>query len=181
VVDVGGRVRRAARAGAVLAWAVYGLVATGLTLAASSAGSDAGSDASASLLGPGGTLDAAPDGSAPRAVPENDCCTPSTGAGCADPEVLRCVCEGDPFCCSDAFDALCVRQALTRCEQVCALPPPVSDCCSASSTPGCVLPEIAACVCSVDPACCSVRFDQNCVHLANARCELGCDEQQVSP
>ena len=176
--------RRVARVGAVVAWAVYGLVATGLTSAASSAGSDTGSDAggdaSASLPDPGSTLDAAPDAAEGAAV-QNDCCTPSTGAGCTDPDVLRCVCEGDPFCCSDAFDALCVSQALTLCEQACALPSPVSDCCSASSTPGCVLPEVAACVCSVDPACCSVRFDQNCVHLANAQCELRCDEEQVSP
>jgi hypothetical protein len=168
-----------------VAWAVYGLVATGL-LTAGAGGADAGSDAnsavaSSDVASDAGTSSPVADGSALGETRDDDCCAPGSAGACGDPDVLACVCEGDPFCCSDAFDALCVTQAITRCQQACALEPPVNDCCSASNLPGCVLPEIAACVCSIDPFCCAFRFDQNCVNLAQAACELSCHQEQGSP
>lgn len=125
--------------------------------------------------GPGGaTVDAA-------ALPSNDCCSTSSSGGCADEAVAACVCGGDPFCCSEEYDALCVNQAVSRCGQDCDERLPVSDCCGASGVPGCTVPEVQACICDIDPFCCVFRFDQNCVSLGVARCNLSCDTEEERP
>jgi hypothetical protein len=131
---------------------------------------------------------AAPDaGSGPgdsdpgSAGPGNDCCTPSSSGGCNDAQVAACVCQGDPFCCSTEFDALCVNQAVSRCGRDCDDRPPESDCCSASSVPGCTDAPVAACICEIDPFCCVFRFDQSCVNLGVSRCNPSCGEQEVVP
>jgi hypothetical protein len=114
-------------------------------------------------------------------VPENGCCTASSAPGCNDPEVLACVCEGDAFCCNDSYDALCVRQGISRCGVDCDARPPASDCCSPSSVPGCSVPDVEACICAVDPFCCVFRFDDNCVNLATAQCSVSCDSEEARP
>jgi hypothetical protein len=133
-----------------------------LTQPLSAAEADAG-DGSDAAVGPGNDSG-------------NDCCTTSSGGGCSDSAVAACVCEGDPFCCSTEFDALCVRQAISRCGQDCDDRPPESDCCSASSVPGCTDAPVAACICEIDPFCCVFRFDQSCVNLGVSRCSLSCEE-----
>jgi hypothetical protein len=50
-------------------------------------------------------LQAAPCGAAGG----GDCCTVGDGPGCGDPAVQACVCAADPFCCSTAWDAMCVQ------------------------------------------------------------------------
>jgi hypothetical protein len=154
------------------AGALCALVATGISAPPDGGVVDVGNGS-----GPAGPLDAGPG---PTSI-ENDCCTASLGPGCQDAAVLVCVCEGDSFCCSGAYDALCVNQALTRCGQACGLPPPQSDCCSPASGPGCVVPELAACVCSIDPFCCAFRFDENCVNLARAECAASCALEGTGP
>lgn len=37
-----------------------------------------------------------------------DCCTANTVGGCTDPVVQDCVCAVDPYCCTQAWDQLCV-------------------------------------------------------------------------
>jgi hypothetical protein len=108
--------------------------------------------------------------------PSNDCCTTSGSGGCDDAAVAACVCEGDPFCCSTEFDALCVNQAVSRCGRDCDDRPPESDCCSPSSVPGCTDAPVAACICEIDPFCCVFRFDQSCVNLGLSRCNPSCEE-----
>jgi hypothetical protein len=132
---------------------------------------DSGADAAADLGDPG------PD----HPGPSNDCCTTSSSGGCNDAAVASCVCEGDPFCCSTEFDALCVNQAVSRCGRDCDDRPPESDCCSASSVPGCTDAPVAACICEIDPFCCVFRFDQSCVNLGVSRCNLGCGDEEVVP
>lgn len=138
---------------------------------------DAGpSDGVVSVPADAGVVSPSADAAAVPPAPENDCCTASAAAGCNAPEVLACVCDGDEFCCGSEYDALCVTQAQTRCGLDCDLPPASSDCCSSSSEPGCTEPGVAACVCSVDPFCCSGRFDDNCVNLALSQCAATCPE-----
>jgi hypothetical protein len=129
---------------------------------------DAGlsSDAGAATEGDAGALPA----------PANDCCSVSASGGCADPRVAACVCEGDPVCCESSYDELCVDQAASRCGLDCDDRAPVSDCCSASDVPGCTVPEVAACICAIDPFCCAFRFDQNCVNLGLSQCTAVCAE-----
>jgi hypothetical protein len=100
----------------------------------------------------------------------NDCCTESALPGCSSAPVLECVCAGDAACCNESYDALCVTEAITRCALACEVPPPESDCLRPSQVPGCTLPDIAECVCTIDPFCCTFRFDANCVTLAAAQC-----------
>jgi hypothetical protein len=104
----------------------------------------------------------------------NDCCTASGSGGCDDDTVEACVCAGDPFCCEVEYDALCARQAVSRCGLDCDDRSPVSDCCGPSDVPGCTQPEVEACICNIDPFCCVFRFDQSCVNLGIARCGAAC-------
>lgn len=107
--------------------------------------------------------------------PTNDCCSQSDQPGCSDPVVNRCVCETDIQCCSGAYDGVCVAQAIAECAAECTLPAPESNCCEASDVPGCSVPDVASCVCAIDPYCCAVGFDQNCVNLAQSTCSVSCE------
>ena len=120
---------------------------------------------------PSGNSDA---GAAGETAGLNDCCSASESGGCSDEVVLACVCEGDPFCCSTEYDALCVTQAISRCGERCDERPPVSDCCSTSDVPGCSDAPVSACICEIDPFCCVFRFDQSCVNLGISRCNTSC-------
>jgi hypothetical protein len=113
-------------------------------------------------------------GTCPNDGAESDCCSASPAPGCTDQTVHDCVCATDFACCSSGFDDVCVTQAIAECGAQCSLPPPVSDCCSASSTPGCTLPEVQACVCGIDPFCCAAGFDENCAALADSQCGAEC-------
>jgi hypothetical protein len=113
-------------------------------------------------------------GTCPNEGAESDCCTASSTPGCTDQSVHDCVCATDFACCSSGFDDVCVAQAIAECGAQCNLPPPVSDCCSASSTPGCTVPEVEACVCGIDPFCCAAGFDENCAGLADSQCGAEC-------
>ena len=126
-------------------------------------GGDAGNDA-----GDEATRDAAPPG------PSNDCCTSSNSPGCADPDVLACVCEWDALCCSSTYDSFCASIAVSRCEQPCEDRPPVSDCCDERDVPGCTDPVVENCVCQVDPFCCIFLYDQNCVDIGITSCGSAC-------
>ena len=137
--------------------------------AAETGGADAGADPGAASAADAGAGDAGPP-------PENDCCTSSTSGSCSDTSVAACVCEGDPFCCSTAYDATCVTQAVSRCGLDCDERPPASDCCAPSDVPGCTATDVQACVCDIDPICCVFRFDQNCVNLATSRCGAVCGD-----
>jgi hypothetical protein len=102
--------------------------------------------------------------------PSNDCCTDSALPGCSNVPVLECVCAGDAACCNESYDELCVIEAITRCDLACEVPPPASDCTTPSEVPSCTVPDVAECVCGIDPFCCTFRFDENCVVLAAAEC-----------
>ena len=66
-----------------------------------------------------------------------NCCETTSEPGCNIPEVNSCVCATDPQCCMQSYDELCITQAQAECELMCEMPPPESDCCSASQSPGC--------------------------------------------
>ena len=49
------------------------------------------------------------------------------------------------------------------------------NCCVANGTPGCDDPTCCGTVCSVDPFCCDVVWDQTCANVANDLCNcMGC-------
>lgn len=105
---------------------------------------------------------------------ESDCCAASDAPGCTEQTVHDCMCATDLSCCTSGFDDVCVAQAIAECGAQCELPPPQSDCCSASSVPGCTVPEVQECVCGIDPFCCAGSFDPNCAALAEGQCGAVC-------
>ena len=115
------------------------------------------------------------------------CCEARPAPGCDDEATAACVCALDPYCCSFAWDAICVEEAAGcgapcvpdgcgdgQCAggESCATCPGdcgacgVGDCCAPHASPGCAIPVVQACVCADDPFCCSTGWDALCVKLA---------------
>ena len=61
--------------------------------------------------------DCEPDG------PMSDCCWPHDSVGCDDAGVQTCVCDADPFCCDNSWDALCADAAAEECDAECDAAP----------------------------------------------------------
>lgn len=102
------------------------------------------------------------------------CCEAMLGPGCGEPELEACVCAADPFCCEERWDETCVDIAMFgACIGGCLPPepPPPDDCCIDNAGPGCLDPEVEACVCAQDPYCCSYTWDDVCVGYVDA---FGC-------
>jgi hypothetical protein len=106
-------------------------------------------------------------------VEPSSCCEASLRSGCVNKAVEACVCEAVPTCCRWPFSSLCVELAW-ECGATCSFPNADSNCCSESPTPGCTVPEVASCVCAVEPGCCNEAFDQRCVNLAASLCNAQC-------
>jgi hypothetical protein len=53
-------------------------------------------------------------------------------------------------------------------------PCPQSDACVARETPGSDQPGCTLCVCQIDPACCDVAWDAECVAAAATNCNVAC-------
>jgi hypothetical protein len=91
--------------------------------------------------------------------------------GCADFDCCNAVCEVDPFCCIVTWDFACTRAT----EQLCSINPACGNpgsgsCFVRHPTPGC---EDAGCcgrVCTFDPLCCELIWDQDCADLAVSIC-----------
>jgi hypothetical protein len=122
---------------------------------------------------------------------------PCTTGGCLDPACDPCVsqiCAADPYCCSSAWDSICVDEVESICGQTCGGGAASS---SASSSTGagaggggpggcahdtCVTGEAldpacdpcASAVCAVDPYCCNVEWDSICVDEVDANCATPC-------
>lgn len=125
------------------------------------------------------------------------CCEVAKTPSCKDVSIAKCVCAQDGFCCSSAWDNLCVGEVNKYGCGVCAVPdagptdggmadagssdasPPdawngdvpvsSSDCCVASATPGCATKSVAACVCAKDSYCCTNKWDSICVGEVNSQ------------
>jgi hypothetical protein len=104
--------------------------------------------------------------------PAHDCCTQGS-PGCSDTACCSLVCAADPFCCSVAWDGICVGEAISQCGIKCTFCPDVTDHdCFSTGTPGCTDPECCEAVCAVDGFCCSVFWDGICVNEALLFCEV---------
>ena len=105
------------------------------------------------------------------------CFTSHASPGCDTPTCCALICAMDPFCCLTMWDSQCAANAQINC----AAPPPTpcgsataGSCTVVHSTPSC---EDAACceaICSVQPYCCSVAWDQSCVLSAVQICSTYC-------
>ncbi len=101
--------------------------------------------------------------------PYLDCCQPSdVKPGCVDEDCEETICEGDAFCCEDAWDETCVAAALALCN-VCDLS---TDCCEANNSPACSNEECTQIVCSQDSFCCNTSWDSLCASAATNLCDV---------
>jgi len=150
-------------------------------------------------LGAGGTASGGTDGGGgifgTGGVPDPDaCCHPSAGRGCDDEVIEACVCAEDSFCCSGAWDNDCVALVEEFGCGSCGVGtggtgsggsgggPPVGDCCSSHTDPGCSQADIQDCVCAFDIYCCETAWDPTCVSevaQCNASCETGTGGQSA--
>ena len=95
-------------------------------------------------------------------------------AGCNDFNCCNEVCQIDPYCCVAQWDSACALRAF----ELCSTFPTCGDigsCRIPHKTPGCDDPGCCDQVCSLDPTCCEISWDKNCVTLANFQCN-GCGD-----
>lgn len=96
------------------------------------------------------------------------CCDETDAPGCDVPAIETCVCEFDPVCCEESWDAQCVADVFLF---GCGICPGANSCCVADGAPGCVETDVQACVCAEDPSCCVEAWDFQCVQEVEA---FGC-------
>lgn len=119
------------------------------------------------------------------------CCEPHPETGCEIAGLSECVCNFEPQCCSDEWDALCVSAVDDYGCGVCPPPPtttttmttsesdtdtpPMPDntegCCITHDSTGCEYPSIAECVCGPNPECCTDAWTEACIDAVG---DLGC-------
>jgi hypothetical protein len=123
---------------------------------------------------------------------DHDCYTEGI-PGCTDVDCCALVCSADSFCCSTAWDGLCVSQAFSfcgfpKCEYSCEGTPEnepcgldlnggcnvsqggTSNCCVANGGVGCDDLTCQDAVCAADSFCCTTSWDGICADEANLFC-----------
>ena len=131
-------------------------------------GDDKGMDVSSTSSDTGDTGDT---GDTDTGVALSPCCENIGEPGCADPMVEACVCDSDPFCCSNLWDALCIESAVGNCGIECHNE---STCCATSNGYGCGDSTIETCVCNLEPECCNINWTVQCMFLATDSCMADC-------
>jgi hypothetical protein len=88
-------------------------------------------------------------------TPRNDCDVESTSPGCKDPGVETVVCDADAYCCSTAWDSLCVGRVASDGADA-------EACCTNNGTPGCGHAATESCVAAYDSYCTGSSWDTYC-------------------
>jgi hypothetical protein len=100
-----------------------------------------------------------------------DCCEANGTPGCNAAECCAAICAADAFCCETEWDQICADAANIECGDVCGGPPPKgSDCCVPHKSAGCDDSLCEMLVCTLDPFCCEVQWDELCAGEAEAEC-----------
>jgi Zn-dependent metalloprotease len=152
----------------------------GVVCGSSGPGPDGGTDGGVPSDG-GGTDGGGKDGGgSDGGTPPGSCTHPictSGGplvSGC-DPCVTK-ICASDSYCCTTAWDGICVNEVASICGQSCAPPPPM--CTHPLCTPGEKLTSTCdPCVtkiCAQDAYCCSTSWDRVCVNEVGTICGKPC-------
>lgn len=103
-----------------------------------------------------------------------DCFTPRATPGCDDLDCCSRVCDLDPACCDTAWDFQCTSIAKVFC-QGCGHPN-TGSCFASHPQPFCNDAECCQTVCSIDPGCCQIGWDVDCVTIATANCSPECSD-----
>jgi hypothetical protein len=85
------------------------------------------------------------------------------------------VCDADPYCCTDTWDAICVGEVETECAGSCT---GGSQCthnqCTAGEALDASCNSCTAAVCFADPYCCQTEWDSVCVGEVQTECGGDC-------
>lgn len=115
-----------------------------------------------------------------------DCCFFDGPPGCYDKQCCEAVCAQDPFCCEVAWDRGCVMIVIEspQCPGSCIIelcPHDASgDCCMGHGGLGCEDDACCESVCSMDPFCCEVEWDDICADHAHQECDICGDPEGCS-
>jgi len=121
-----------------------------------------------------GTLNLACSGDSCGDPGSGDCFSDNGTPGCDDSKCCNLVCAIDPACCNIVWDATCAQLANFNCVggDPCGNPN-AGSCYSVHAERGCDNGACCDVVCSIDPTCCSVEWDADCVTLAQNNCIVG--------
>ncbi len=81
--------------------------------------------------------------------------------GCQNADCCRVICALDPTCCEIAWDELCRQAAADVCGD-CG-DAGAGSCYAGNGTPGCNDADCCAIVCAIDPVCCNIAWENNCI------------------
>jgi hypothetical protein len=116
-------------------------------------------------------------------------CTTGIALGSSCDACAASVCAADPYCCQAAWDATCVGEVTSICNQSCTAQPDAgadggdggvtpSTCTHALCALGsALLPTCDPCatqLCAADPYCCQVGWDATCVGEVSSICGKTC-------
>ena len=108
------------------------------------------------------------------ACPEaGDCCAEHAGVGCDERSCESCVCDLDPSCCNDGWDATCASEGQNECSIMCSCAVK-GPCCTQHDDVGCEETTCQQCVCTLDESCCTDSWDQTCADESQVECAARC-------
>lgn len=101
---------------------------------------------------------------------KDSCFTPHPAPSCSDGLVCEIVCGtvGFEYCCVTSWDQGCANLAIQLTGNCGA--PAAGSCLAVHERPYCADTECCTDVCSIDPNCCSLGWDERCVEWANRVC-----------
>jgi hypothetical protein len=97
-----------------------------------------------------------------------NCFAAHTSPGCNNEVCCSAVCAIDPFCCDDHWDNLCADEANEICTSCGGAG--AGSCFTPHSNTSCNSASCCDSVCAIDPFCCNVEWDNQCVNEANRLC-----------
>jgi hypothetical protein len=102
----------------------------------------------------------------------HDECTSGNALETSCSECASAVCNFDPYCCNNSWDAMCVQHVAEKCSgKTCANSGNCGhDECSSGGALTSDCSSCASVVCNVDPYCCSTGWDSTCVNEAAQYC-----------
>ena len=102
--------------------------------------------------------------------------------GCEDESCCVAVCRIDEACCTIDWDQNCATTARFYCGSDLQCGASVAGSCTEShDTPFCDDTPCCEAVCTIDPICCTTRWDSFCVSFAEERCRRGCGLESAGP
>jgi hypothetical protein len=115
-------------------------------------------------------------------APIHDKCTTGSALSSASDACVSSICAVDSFCCSNAWDSLCVSEVRTVCgsltcseasgscsHTLCSTGAALVDSCDSAKE------DCVSSICAVDPFCCSTAWDGICVAEVESVCGNNCD------